>query len=144
MKIIVDSNKNRILKKYNGEQVNINNGDIIQYTGIYYKTINDIVKMVEIETDFVGVVDFGKTTNDINFTGIYVKPLYIRDNIKNEWNKIASFTPSTDESFLYYPHLLMLPDETCDSEFTLDVLHTCKNVKLDNFSSVYKCFSLDM
>ena len=48
MKIIVDSNKNRILKKYNGEQVNINNGDIIQYTGIYYKTINDIVKVVEI------------------------------------------------------------------------------------------------
>ena len=144
MKIIVDSNKNRILKKYNGEQVNINNGDIIQYTGIYYKTINDIVKVVEIETDFVGVVDFGKTTNDINFTGIYVKPLYIRDNIKNEWNKIASFIPTTDESFLYYPHLLMLPEQSCDSGFPLDFLHTCVNVKLDKFSDVYKCFSLDM
>ena len=144
MKIIVDKHNNRILIKYNGEQVNINNGDIIQYTGIYYKTINDIVKMVEIETDFVGLVDFGKTTNDINFTGIYVKPLYIRDNIKNEWNKIVSFIPRTDESFLYYPHLLMLPEQPCVNGFPIEFLHTCTNVKLDKFIGVYKCFSLDM
>ena len=144
MKIILNSSNKRILTKYNGDQVNINNGDVIKYTGIYYKTINDIVKMVEIETDYVGVVDFGKTTNDIHFTGIYVNPLYIRDNIKNEWNKIVSFTPRTDESFLYYPHLLMLPEQPCDSGFPLDFLHTCENVQLDKFVGVYKCFSLDM
>ena len=108
MKITLNNNNKRILKKYNGEQVNINNGDIIQYTGIYYKTINDIVKMVEIETEFVGVVDFGKTTDEKHFTGIYVKPLYIRDNIKNEWNKIVSFNQRTDESFLYYPKVRQL------------------------------------
>jgi hypothetical protein len=144
MKIILDRNNKRILKKYNGDQVNINNGDIIQYTGIYYKTINDIVKMVEIETDFVGLVDFGKTTNDVHFTGIYVKPLYIRDQIKNEWNKIVSFTPRTDESFLYYPHLLVLPETPGDNGIPLEFLHTCENVKLDKFVGVYKCFSLDM
>lgn len=144
MKIILDRHTKRILKKYNGDQVNINNGDIIQYTGIYYKTINDIVKMVEIETDFVGLVDFGKTTNDVHFTGIYVKPLYIRDQIKNEWNKIVSFTPRTDESFLYYPHLLVLPETPSDNGIPLEFLHTCENVKLDAFVGVYKCFSLDM
>ena len=144
MKIILNSNNKRILTKYNGDQVNINNGDIIQYTGIYYKTINDIVKMVEIETEFVGVVEFGKTTDEIHFTGIYVKPLYIRDNIKNEWNKIVSFTPRTDESFYYYPHLLVLPDTPCVNGIPLDFLYTCENVKLDNFIGVYKCFSLYM
>jgi len=144
MKITLNSNNKRILKKYNGNQVNINNGDIIQYTGIYYKTINDIVKMVEIETEFVGVVDFGKTTDAKHFTGIYVTPLYIRDNIKNEWNKIVSFNPRTDESFLYYPHLLALPDTPCVNGIQLDFLYTCENVKLDNFINVYKCFSLDM
>ena len=144
MKITLNSNNKRILTKYNGDQVNINNGDIIQYTGIYYKTINDIVKMVEIETEFVGLVDFGKTTNNINFKGIYVKPLYIKDNIKNEWNKIVSFEPRTDESFLYYPHLLMLPEQPDVSGFPLEFLHTCENVKLDKFSDIYKCFSLYM
>ena len=144
MKITLNSNNKRILKKYNGDQVNINNGDIIQYTGIYYKTINDIVKMVEIETEFVGVVEFGKTTDEIHFTGIYVKPLYIRDNIKNEWNKIVSFNPRTDETFLYYPHLLALPDTPCGNGIPLDFLYTCENVKLDKFVDVYKCFSLDM
>ena len=144
MKIIVNEHNKRILLKDNGEQVNINNGDIIQYTGIYYKTINDIVKMVEIETTFIGSVDWGKTTNDINFTGIYVNPLYIRDNIKNEWNKIVSFKPRADESFLYYPHLLLLPDMRVSTWFPLYFLHTCTNEKLDNFSHIYKCFSLDM
>lgn len=144
MKIIVDDNNQRILIKDNGENVNINNGDIIQYIGIYYKTINDIVKTVEIETLFVGSVNWGKTTNDINFTGIYVTPLYIRDTIKSEWYKIVAFKPRTDKFFLYYPHLLLLPDPHWHEGFPLYVLDTCTNVQLDKFSNIYKCFSLDM
>jgi len=144
MKIIVDANKNRILQQDNGENVNINNGDIIEYTGIYYKTINEIVKMVQIETTFIGSITWGRTTDDINFTGIYVNPLYIRDNIRNEWNKVVSFKPRTEESFLYYPHLLLLPDPHWHEGFPLYFLDTCTNVNLDNFSHIYKCFSLDV
>ena len=144
MKIILDANKKRILQQDNGENVNINNGDIIQYTGIYYKTINEIVTMVQIETTFIGSVNFGRTINDIDFTGIYVTPLYIRDNINNEWNKVVNFNPRTDDSFLYYPHLLLLADPHWHEGFPLYFLHTCINAKLDNFLHIYKCFSLDM
>jgi len=44
---------NRILIKDNDEKVNISDGQIIQYTGIYYKTINNIIDLVEIETTFI-------------------------------------------------------------------------------------------
>jgi hypothetical protein len=144
MKIILDANKKRVLQKDSGENVNINNGDIIQYTGIYYKTINEIVKIVEIETTFIGSVNFGKTTNDIDFTGIYITPLYIQDNINNEWNKVVNFNQRTDKSFLYYPHLLLLPDVPQPEGFSLYFLHTCTNVKIDKFLHISKCFSLDM
>jgi hypothetical protein len=142
MKIVVDAHNNRILHQDNGDLVNINNGSIIQYTGIYYKTINEIVKMVEIRTSFIGSVDWGKTTTDTGVTGIYVKPLYIYDNIRDEWNKLVNFKPRTDISFLYYPHLLLLPD-IYSMDFPLYFLQTCKNKCLDDFSNIYKCFSLD-
>ena len=54
MQIIINNNK-RILIKNNNDKININNGNIIEYTGIYYKTINDIVNTVEIETKFIGI-----------------------------------------------------------------------------------------
>ncbi len=142
MKIIVDTKTNRILHQDNGDLVNINNGSIIQYTGIYYKNINEIVKMVEIRTSFIGSVDWGRTKTDTGFTGIYVKPLYIYDNIRSEWNKVVNFKPRDDPSFVYYPHLLLLPD-IYSTDFPLYFLHTCKNVKLEDYSNIYKCFSLD-
>ena len=89
MQIILDTHNNRVLIKDNGERVNINNGDIIEYTGIYYKTINDIVTMVEIRTSFIGSVEHARINEDNAIEGIYIKPLYIRDQIRNEWNKIA-------------------------------------------------------
>ena len=45
MQIVLEANNNRLLIKDNVERVNINNGDIIEYTGIYYKTINDIIRI---------------------------------------------------------------------------------------------------
>jgi hypothetical protein len=143
MQIILEANNTRILIKDNGERVNINNDDIIEYTGIYYKTINDIVPMVEIRTAFIGAIDWGKTTPDTGIEGIYVKPLYIRDQIRNEWNKIVTFKPRQDMSLLYYPHLLLLPD-LYHRHFPLYFLHTCKNKKLEDYTHVCKCFALDM
>jgi len=142
MKIVADAKHNRVLHLDNGDLVNINNGAIIQYTGIYYKTINEIVKTVEIRTSFIGSVDWGKTTTDTGVTGIYVNPLYIYDNIRREWNKVVNFKPRDDDSFVYYPHLLLLPD-IYSMEFPLYFLHTCKNVNLNDYSHIYKCFSLD-
>ena len=143
MQIVLEANNNRVLIKDNGERVTINNGDIIEYTGIYYKTINDIVTMVEIRTTFIGAVDFARTTNVSGIIGIYVKPLYIRDKIRNEWNKIVHFKPRDDKSFLYYPHLLLLPD-IYHEHFPLYFLQTCKNRRLEDYSHICKCFSLDM
>jgi hypothetical protein len=54
---ITIKNNSRTLIKENGTEVNINDGDIIKYNGIYYKTVNNIVKMVKIETIFIGVVE---------------------------------------------------------------------------------------
>ena len=144
MKITVDQRNNRILHQDNGDLVNINNGAIIQYTGIYYKTINEIVKMVEIRTSFVGSVDWGKTGTgtDTGVSGIYVNPLYIYDNIRGEWNKLVYFKQRTDISVLYYPHLLLLPG-IYSMDLPLYFLQTCKNKSLDDFSEIYKCFSLD-
>ena len=143
MQIVLEANNNRVLIKDNGETVNINNGDIIEYTGIYYKLINEIVSMVEIRSAFIGEIDFSRTTTDNVLDGIYVKPLYIRDNIRHEWNKIVTFKPREDMSFLYYPHLLLLPDIHHD-RFPLYFLHTCKNKRLKDYSHIIKCFSLDM
>ena len=40
MKIITVDN-NRVLVKDDGDEVSVNDGDTIQYTGIYYKTVKD-------------------------------------------------------------------------------------------------------
>ena len=53
---IVMKNGNRLLLKDGGEDVYVNDSDIIMYTGMYHKTINDIVQTVNIETTFVGKV----------------------------------------------------------------------------------------
>jgi hypothetical protein len=143
MQIIVEANNNRVLIKDNDEKVNINNGDIIEYTGIYYKTINDIVSTVEIQTSFIGSVDFSRSTTDTGIEGIYVKPLYIQDNIRHEWNKIVNYKPREDMSFLYYPHLLLLPG-VYHENFPLYFLHTCKNKRLGDYIHIRKCFALDM
>lgn len=143
MRIILEANNNRVLIKDTGEKVNINNGDIIEYTGIYYKTINDIVAMVEIRAAFIGAIDFAKITSNDCIEGIYIKPLYIRDNIRKEWNKIVNFKPREDISMLYYPHLLLLPD-LYHAHFPLYFLHTCKNKRLEDYTHICKCFSLDM
>jgi hypothetical protein len=140
MKIIIENQK-RILIKDNEEEVNINDGDIIQYTGIYYKLINDIVEMVEIEITFVGIVDGDKGSHHNGTEGIYVKPLYIWNKMKSEWNKIINLEPPKSKYF-FYPHLLMLPQYSSYS-FPLYYLHTCENRSLSEYLNITKTISLD-
>ena len=104
---IVIKNSNRVLVKENGTEVNISDGDIIQYTGIYYKTINDIIEIVQIETTFLGVVEGSRYSYNNGIEGIYVKPLYIWNIMNSEWYKIINENPN-DKKYFLYPHLLML------------------------------------
>lgn len=142
MKIIIDNN-NRILTKENGTEVNISDGEIIQYNGIYYKTINDIVKIVKIETTFIGVVETGRYKHDTGIEGIYVKPLYIWDTMNNEWYKIINLNPPETKYFLY-PHLFLLSQHNyyplC--YYPLYFLNTCENKLLNEFSNIHKVFNL--
>ena len=59
--------------------------------------------MINIETTFIEEVECERSKFG-TIEGIYVKPLYIFDKIKNEQNKIINYTPPIDKYF-YYQHL---------------------------------------
>lgn len=143
MSIIINNNNSRVLIKENGTEVNVNDGDIIQYTGIYYKTIRDIVETVKIETGFIGVIEACKYTHDNGIMGIYVKPLYIWDMMNSEWYKLVNLNPPRQKYFLY-PHLLMMfKYNYYPSVYNpLYFLDTCENKSLDKFVNVKKTFNL--
>ena len=106
MEIIIKNN-HRILIKNDITEVSINDKDIVQYTGVYHKIINDIVKNIEINTTFIGIVETCRSRCDTGITGIYIKPFYIWDIINSEWLKIVNLNPPKQKYFLY-PYLLML------------------------------------
>ena len=142
MKIIYRDKINRILVKDDGSEVNINDGDVVQYTGIYYKHIESeiaIANVFGIETGFVGIVQTHRSREDI-IQGIYIKPLYIWSIISREWMKINDYQPPNEKYFLY-PHLLMLPGIYYHSK-PLYFLHTCENRSLTDFNNITKEFSL--
>ena len=140
MKIIYRNNINRILVKDDGSEVNINDGDVVEYTGIYYNNIkNEIANLSEIETGFVGIVETQRSREGI-IQGIYIKPLYIWSIIGSEWMKINDYEPPNEKYFLY-PHLLMLPETHYHSK-PLYFLHTCENRSLSDFNNITKEFSL--
>jgi hypothetical protein len=102
MQIII-RNANRILIKSDYTTVNINDDNIVQYTGIYYRNVKSPPNMIEIKTSFVGII-VADRYQDRCVTGIYIKPLYVFYN--DVWNKIADYVPPVNKYFLY-PHLLM-------------------------------------
>jgi len=139
--IIKDDNQRTLIKDDSDEaEVNISDGQIIQYTGIYYKTINDISEIAKIETQFIGVIETKRYRYDLGITGIYVKPLYIWDILNYQWRKIVNYKCPMSKYF-YYPHLLSLP-KTNSFNIPLYFLHTCQNTSLDNFINVTKDFTL--
>jgi len=140
MQIIMRDNRRVLIKKHNHSyKVYIDEGDIIQYQGIYYKEINDIQKYAHIQTMFVGKVCQHRSDED-GFTGIYVEPLYIHDAIHNQWKKIMNYEKPTTYYFSY-PHLLMLPCKEY-RHLPLYFLNTCNNVELHDFSHFTEEFYL--
>jgi len=139
MKIVIKDNK-RILEHENHNDVFINDGDIIMYTGIYYKKIFDIAEdIAEIRTRFIGKIDTYREDRT-GITGIYIAPLYIWDNLNNDWCKILDYQYPTTKYFVY-PHLLMLP-ETDYHYKPIYTLHTCENCDLDKYKDITKTFCL--
>lgn len=143
MKILLSETNSHILVKDNNEEICVNKGSTIQYTGIYYKIINDIVSVVEIETTFIGMVVEHKFRIETGILGIYVKPLYIWNKMKDGWNKIVNYKPP-DTKYFYYPHLLALPNDDLNHYHGLNFLHTCVPKNLEELHSITQGFYLDM
>jgi hypothetical protein len=146
MKIVVENIhtvvSKRVLINDNEQRIDISDDSIIQYTGIYYKEMNDIVNRIEIETTFIGIVEGEKfNLNSGGIKGIYVKPLYIWDLINSEWKKIINYKKPTTKYF-FYPHLLCLPDHTYGGNKPLYFLHTCENTNLVEFSNIINTFQI--
>ena len=141
MKIIIKNNR-RLLIKDDGEEVNIENGDVVEYFGVYYNyTNNEIYNIFEKETTFVGIVETQKFGEGI-IQGIYIKPIYIWSIVNSEWLKINDYKPPVTKYFLY-PHLLMLPEMNYPNPNKyLYFLNTCRNIQLSDFNSITKEFSL--
>jgi len=129
-----------ILMKNNLKEVCVNVGKTIQYQGIYHKLINDIEKMVKIETTFIGIIEHHKYRHDEGTIGIYVKPLYIWNKMREQWNKIINYKPPTQKYFLY-PHLLMVDNHygECQGLYFMD---TCETKNLKDFPYITQCFDL--
>ena len=117
-------------------EVDIDNGDILEYQGIYYKEINDIQKYTHIKTMFIGkVCEYRSDTTGI--TGIYVEPLYI---YADGWKKIMNYEkPKT--YYFSYPHLLMLPENQY-RHLPIYTLDTCRNRTLEDFVNITEEFYL--
>jgi hypothetical protein len=138
MKIVMENNIISLIKD-NEEIINISEDSIVEYTGIYYKEINDIVDVVKIETSFIGRVDCVKyNQNCEGFQGIYIVPLFIWDKLKSEWKKIINYKEPHSKYF-HYPHLLKL-SEYIYLENDLDYLITCKNRSLSEFKNITNSF----
>ena len=139
MQIKIINNRRVLVKDY--ETVNIDDGEIITYSGIYYKTINDIVHKAEIQTMFIGKV-LKYRSDQTGITGIYVEPLYIWNKLKYEWNKIANYSKPTTKYF-EYPHLLMLPnDNAYYSGNSLKVFDSVTNTDSSIYENITTLFYL--
>ena len=137
MEIIDKYYNKRTLVKHDKKEVNISDGDIIKYTGIFYEKINNEYKLEEIreiETTFIGIIETCRGDFREGTTGIYVAPLYMLNQKSGEWNKIPNYTKPRNKYFLY-PHLLMLPDKYYHYK-PLYFLHTCENIDINDFGNV--------
>jgi hypothetical protein len=139
MKIINNLQGERILLKDNNVEVNISDCAFIQYRGIYYKQINDIIQIVEIETPFMGIVVGERSRFDRGIMGIYIKPMYIWDIMNNEWKMIVNYVPPVKKYF-FYPHLLLLPGNY--HNHSIYNLETCDNREPGDFIGITKEFDL--
>jgi len=137
MQIII-RNANRILIKSDYTTVNINDDNIVQYTGIYYRNVKNPPNMIEIKTSFIGIV-VSDRYEDRCVTGIYITPLYVFYN--DVWNKIADYIPPVNKYFLY-PHLLLL-NNTYYSYRPLYFLDSVEKTSLTQFEHITQTIMLE-
>jgi hypothetical protein len=84
-------NNQRILIKSNNEEIKVNDNDVVEYIGIFYKINNNLYDMEESEKKFIGKVETDRG-DGTGITGIYIQPLFIFDQIDNEWLKISNYS----------------------------------------------------
>lgn len=132
-------NNNRTLH-IDDTQIDVNDKQILEYTGNYYINTNDIMNMKIIETKFIGIINCHKSYHEIGIYGLYIDPIFIYSNTKNKWLKIKDYRATTYKYF-YYPHLLILP-ETNSNFYPIYSLHTCKNISLNEFNNINESFDL--
>lgn len=137
MKIIFDIGTRTLIKDDN-TMFRINDGDIVKYTGIYYK--RELINTIPLETEctFIGKIYCERSRYDTGITGIYIDPLYIFYDNSNtpgerKWHKIINYKLPAQKYF-YYPHLLMLPVSYYHF-MPLHFLHTIENISLDEFEN---------
>jgi len=118
---IVEIGQDRILKKSDGTDVNINDGQIIKYIGLHYSNAD------KIETEFVGKIVCCRWSIAEGFTGIFVEPLYIK-NDKEEWQKFKEYTEPETKYFIY-PHFLLVPSKYYPNG--INYLHTVVSFSLN-------------
>ena len=118
---IIEIGQDRILKKSHGTEVNINDEQIIQYTGLYYSNAD------KIETEFVGKIVCCRWSASDGFSGIFVEPLYIKNNT-GEWQKFKEYQEPETKYFLY-PHFLLVPTKYYPNG--LNYLHTVVSFSLN-------------
>ena len=126
MKIIIKYD-NRLLIKDDKTEININDGVIVKYTGIYYK------KSKPSEQQFIGLIETQRSIED-TITGIYIKPIYIYNDDK--WNKIINYKEPIYNQYFSYPHLLMLPN-IYYHHLPLYFLHTIENIIMYTTNEYY-------
>jgi hypothetical protein len=132
-------NNDRLL--INGEKkININDEEILEYTGCYYRNTNNHASFNWEETQFIGKVSCHRSFHEDGITGIYIHPLFIYSKSKNQWLKIINYIQPTSKYF-YYPHLLLLPDKFYNFH-PLYFLHTCINTDLSRFENINDTFDL--
>ena len=135
---IITRNEKRILIKDNYIAVNINDDNIVKYTGIYYKNVNNPPNMIEITTSFIGIIETDRYEGGF-ITGIYIKPMYVFYN--DVWNKIVDYISPENKYFLY-PHLLLLHNKYYHYR-PLYFLDSVEQTSLDKFEDVTQTITLE-
>jgi hypothetical protein len=142
IKRLEDGNLILYKEDVNNSYVIISDGSILKYTGIYYVKNTNSLGHFEIETRFVGKVDTYKFNHENGYEGIFIIPLFIYNELTNEWKKIINYSPPKyGNKYFYYPHLLMLP-VFHSNHYPLYYLDTCVNVELSKYEDTNATFEL--
>jgi len=90
------------------------------------------LEQFKIKTPFIGKVDTHKSNHENGYEGIFIVPLFILNELTNEWKRITNYTPPrAGNKYFLYPHLLMLPAFHSNHN-PIYYLDTCVNMDLSD------------